>query len=369
MKNTSGWQNWKEYGNGENITNNYTTNHYTNTYNVTAAPTITTDVNQYLAATGDSTDVTTAIETLLSTTGVCHLGPGDFYVSGVDVPYGATLDGCGNATRIYLMDSVTNGYAVKLNDSSTLKDVMLVGANANITLSSTVGTRHGILWEGNANGDNNDNPYRGTISNVSIKRFNGGGITCYNTGYDTQGLNVNNCHVTNCNAAINVSYFSEFHRFTNIDATYNYYGCINNGGNNMFVNCNFTNNKMGMLMDNSQGQSPNNTHGSAVGCVFNHTDGNTGIGIKILNCNSGFIFDGCQIFFSQIYLENTDGIVVSNTNFGANNCNITIVNGGAVLFNGNIHQAQPTITITNNTKVHFANCYVRSTGAVVSASL
>lgn len=366
IKNSSGWTDWKTVGN--NITNNYVTNHYTNTYNVTANPTITADTNNYLASTGDATDRTADIQAILSSTGVCHLGTGDFYVSGVDVPVGATLDGCGNATKIHLLDSVADGYAVKLNENSTLKDVMLIGSVSDIALSETVGTRHGILWEGNANGDNNSIPYRGTISNIFIKGFNGGGITCYNTGYSTSsGINVENCHITNCNAGINISYWSEFSRFTNVNATGNYYGCINNGGNNMFVNCNFSSNKLAMLMDNSQGQSPNNTHGSAIGCVFNHTDGNSGIGIKILNCPSGFVFDGCQIFFSQIYLEDTDGITVANCTFGLNNCSITIKNGGAVLFNGNMHQGQPTISITNNNKVHFVNCYVRTTGAEVTA--
>jgi len=320
---------------------------------------------KYLAPTGNTTDRTADIQAMLSSTGVCHLGAGDFYVSGIDVPTGATLDGCGNATRVHLLDSVTDGCAVKLNQNSTLKDVRLIGSDSPITLSETVGTRHGILWEGNANGDKDSIPYRGTISNVFIMRFNGGGITCYNTGYGTAGLNVSDCHITGCNAAINISYWSEYHRFTNVNATYNYYGCINNGGNNMFVNCNFSSNKMGMLMDNSQGQSRNNTHGSAVGCTFNHTDRNTGIGIKVLNCKNGFIFDGCQIFFSQINLQNSAGIVVSNTNFGAKNCNITVLDGGIVLFNGNMHQSAPDITITNNTHVVFENCYVRGTGAVV----
>lgn len=369
--NYSGWTDWKEMGTGGgggDITNNYITNHYESTYTINANPSITADTNNYLPSTGDTTDRKADIQAMLSSTGTCRLGAGDFYVSGINVPTGAMLKGCGNATKIHLLDSIIDGFTVKLNENSTLKDVMLIGSNSSIALSETVGTRHGVLWEGNANGDNDSIPYRGTISNVFIKGFNGGGITCYNTGLSSaSGLNVDSVHITNCNAGINISYWSEFSRFTNVNVTYCYYGCINNGGNNMFVNCNFSKNKMGMLMDNSQGQSPNNTHGSAIACVFNHTDDNTGIGIKILNTVNGFIFDGCQIFFSQIYLEDTSGIVVSNSNFGVNNCNITIKNGGAVLFNGNMHQGQPTISITNNNKVHFANCYVKTSGAVVSA--
>jgi hypothetical protein len=120
-------------------------------------------------------------------------------------------------------------------------------------------------------------------------------------------------------------------------------------------------------MDNAQDQSPNNSHGSAIGCVFNHTDNNAGTGIKILNCDSGFIFSGCQIFFSKIDIDGADGVVVSNSNFGLTNCDIKVNGGRAVLFANNMHQGQPTITITNNSNVHFVNCYNRSTGASISA--
>ena len=207
------------------------------------------------------------------------------------------------------------------------------------------------------------------ISDVYISRFSGGGITCYDTGYGTiNGLQVANSYIWNCNAGINISYWSEFHQFTNVKASLCYYGCINNGGNNIFTNCGFSSCKLAFLMDNSQNQSPNNSHGSCIGCVFNHTDSNSGIGIKVLNCDSGFIFDGCQIFFSQIYIEDSDGIVVSSTNFGSSNCDITIKNGGATLFANNLHTSAPTISITNNAKVHFVNCYVKSTGGVVEPS-
>jgi hypothetical protein len=211
------------------------------------------------------------------------------------------------------------------------------------------------------------------ISDVVIRNFTGGGITCYDTGYGTfNHLECCNVFIRECDAGINISYWSEFHKFTNV-RTYNcYYGCINNGGNNVFVNCDFSTCKLGFLMDNSQNQSPNNSHGSAIGCVFNHTDSNNGTGIKILNCDNGFIFTGCQIFYSKIDIEDSEGIVISSSNFGKNNCNIIISGGGAILFNGNMHEGAPSsgtwISITNNQNVHFANCYNKTTGAVVEPS-
>jgi hypothetical protein len=135
------------------------------------------------------------------------------------------------------------------------------------------------------------------------------------------------------------------------------------------MNCDFSSNIHGMLMDNSSNQSPNNSHGSVIGCVFNHTNGNSGIGIEILNCANGHIFDGCQIFFSQIHIVESKGIVFSNCNFGYRNTDITIEGEGTVLFTNNVHQdTPPSITITNNTQTHFINCYNRTTGALIQPS-
>lgn len=244
---------------------------------------------------------------------------------------------------------------------------MIMGAETPPALTKNIGTRHGILWEGNYQNDTSDYPAYGMVSNVNIANFTGGGITCRNTGYSSSsGLNAANCHIISCGVGINVFYWSEFSRFTNINAVRNYYGCLNNGGNNVFTNCNFSANKQAFLMDNAQDQSPNNSHGSAIGCVFNHTDDNTGTGIKILNCKNGFTFTGCQIFFSKIDIADSDGIVFADSVFGSGNTDISIKNGRSVLFANNMHGAVPNITITNNDKVKFVNCYVRDTGEIVT---
>ena len=356
------WASIQGTGGGDN---NYYFDSYQNTYNVTATPTIKTDTNSYLAPTGGSEDVTASIVAMLTQTGVCRLGKGDYYVKNLVMPAGTEIIGSGYSTRIILRGS-EDGFAIKMSDHCTVKDLQILGKTSDITVSSTVGNRHGILWQGNYT-QSQSAPVQSIIDNVFIKNFIGGGITCYDTGYGTFNcLEVTNAHIWLCNAGINISYWSEFHKFTNVRAGNCYYGCINNGGNNIFTNCDFSSNKLAFLMDNAQNQSPNNSHGSCVGCTFNHTDNNAGIGIKILNCDSGFIFTGCQIFFSKINIEGSDGVVISDTNFGLSNCNIMIDGGGAVLFANNMHQGVPPISITNNSNVHFVNCYVRSTGAVVS---
>lgn len=369
----SSWEGWNTVSGGEtyNITNEYSFPEYSQTVTLNASPTITTDTNNYLASTGDTTDRTADIMTMLAATGICRLGPGKFYVSNLQMPVNSAIIGSGFATEVRLAGT-SDGYAIKMNSCCIVKDLKISGADSDLSFTSTIGGRHGILWQGQYT-EQSSAPNRGTISDVWIINFSGGGITCYDTGYGTiTALEVVNAWIMGCWAGINVSYWSEFNKFTNVRCAYCYVGCVNNGGNNVFVNCDFSSSmEIAMLMDNSQGQSPNNTHGSCIGCVFNHTRhagaSNSGIGIKILNCHSGFMFTGCQIYYSQIYLENTDGIVIADTNFGYENCDVTISGGGAVMFANNMTEGDIPVSITNNGNVHFANCYNKSTGAAWSA--
>ena len=349
-----------------NVTNEYEFNEYSNTYNVTATPTITADTNNYLASAGDDTDRTADILAMLSTTGACHLGPGVFYLKDLQMPDSTSIIGSGMATRVYMLTG--NGFAIKMGSRCQVKDFRLFGTTSSYTPVSTIGDRHGILWQGDYT-QRQVAPFSSIISDMFIDGFNGGGITCYDTGYGTHNfLACTNVLIENCDAGINISYWSEFHKFTNVRTRSCYYGCINNGGNNVFTNCDFSScSGKAFVMDNSQGQSPNNSHGSCVACVFNHTASNTGVGIEILNCTNGFIFSACQIFYSQINMKDSSGVVFSNCNFGANNCDITIDGGGAVLFMGNMYQSATNITVTDNTHVHFVNCYNRSTGAEIGA--
>ena len=367
--NVSGvWSDWVD-DTSDNITNEYTFNSYGNTYNVTANPSITTDTNSFLAATGDTADVTASIIAMLTQNGVCRLGVGDFYVSGIDMPTGSMLIGSGAQTRVILNGS--GSYAVKLSDSNKVSDMSIVGSVTEITPAGSIGTRHGVLFCGNYTQTQStaQQPCYDMLDSLWITDFSGGGITCYDTGYGSRSfLSANNINIMRCGAGINVSYWSEFHRFTNVRTNLCYYGCINNGGNNNFVNCNFSSCKVGFLMDNASGQSPNNSHGSVVGCTICHSDSSAadGAGIKILNCNNGYIFTGCQIFDSKIEIRDTAGVVISDCNFGASNCDIAVSGGGLVLFANNVHQGTPAITVQNNNLVKFANCYNRTSGAAIS---
>lgn len=333
--------------------------------------TVWTDFNTLpqntLSTTGGTQDRTSEILAILTRSGYCELGPGVFYVNGLDMPDRSIIKGSGNETRL-ILSGTSDGYAIKMGKLCTLKDFQLMGATSEPIINS-IGGRNGILWKGNYTQEQSsaNSPQRGVIDNVFIRYFTGGAITCDDTGIATYcNIMASNCFIDACGVGLYIKYYSEYHKFTNIRTSNCLYGCINNGGNNMFLNCDFSTCKTGLLMDNSLNQSPNNSHGSMVGCVFNHINNNTGNAIEILNCDNGFVFDGCQIFFGKIEIDGSEGITVSNCNFGTTNTDITIDGGGAILFVNNMHGTAPTITVTNNANVHFANCYVRSTGAAVT---
>ncbi len=325
------------------------------------------EIPYILQSTGDKTDRTGEIEQLLSTNGACVLGAGIFYVSGIKMPEGTTLMGLGTATKVILHSEITAGYAVKINSFCTVKDLTLLGSDVDIPTSAAVGARHGILFEGTATTKDwkNKGPRNAIVTGCLIRYFSGGGLTCIDSGYlICAAMTASNCHILNCGAGINIAHFSEYHEFTNMLCDSNYYGCINNGGNNVFHNCGFNDNEIGFLIDNCEGQSPNNSHGSVVGCTFNHNGNNEGIGIQVQGAAHGYVFVGCQVFYSKIILENSVAITFSSFNFGKNT-EINIKGGKLTMFNQCAFHSQPVVSVTDNQLVKFINCFTRDGEPVV----
>ena len=365
---------WREIT-GDTYNNTYTTQYYENTYNITCNPEITADTNNYLASTGDDTDRTADIQAMLNETGVCHLGAGLFVVSGVEIPSYATLIGSGNRTTLRLNENVTEGYAVKLKSQSSIQNMRISGGTSVPTLSSTIGTRNGVIFEGTrVSGDDTGTTYkRALITNCIIYYFSGSGILCQKTGtpIDSNML-ISDTFVYSCGAGLNIAYYSEFHRIANSTFQYNYYGVIDNGGNNNFTNCDFSGNRIGILIDNSMDQSSNNSHGSFNNCSVNHSISdagvsNEGIAIKLLKSNLGEIFTGMQIFYGAIILDKCVGTRFIGANVGRK-VPITITDSTVVTFSDCTFQQPPTdsdalFTQSNNNILKFLNCYLR-TGVV-----
>ncbi len=312
----------------------------------------------YLSSTGDTTDRTAEIEQLLAAQGACLLGNGIYYVSGVKMPPKTTLFGLGAATKLVLLPS-EEAAAVQLDSECCVKDLSLYGAWPEAKEYPTeLGKRHGILFKGTATKENWQNqPQNCIVSGCQMRNFSGGGLTCVDTGFSTSAsITATNCHIRFCGCGIYIPHFSEYHEFTNMLCERNLYGCINNGGNNVFVNCGFNSNKTAFVMDNADGKAINNTHGSVVGCSFNHSGKNEGVGLWVRNTHAGYVFTGCQVFYSKIIFEDSDCLQISNTNFGRNT-QIEVHGGKITLFNGCLFLGEPQITVEENQNVHFANCY------------
>lgn len=316
-----------------------------------------------LVATNDMTDRTKEIEKALLETGVCRLSSGDFYVKNIVMPNDAMIVGDGTATRLRLLDGTEDCFVVKMASRCIVKDLHLVGSEEEFVPEEQIGNRHGIVFEGSSEKPGTEGPLYGTIENCYVTGFSGGAITCRNSGYPvSSSMNVTDCWLVNCGVGINIPYWSEYHKFTNVSATKCWIGCVNNGGNNMFVNCNFSENDMGFLIDNSRGQSRNESHGSAIGCTFNHsgyyTGKNKGTGIRILGTKNGYVFSGCQVFFSKIELDNVHGVIFDAFNFGRNEV-ITVNGGKLAMFTHCIFGTAPEVSVTDNEDTKFINCYTR----------
>lgn len=306
-------------------------------------------------------DMTNAILGKLQSTGACVLQAGDYYVSGVTMPSKTTISGAGKKTRVILLDSVTNGAAIKMASECTVQNITIYGGEN--TVSSTVGTRHGILWQGT--GSSSTSPFNGLVAGCMIKGFSGGGITCSNTSTGTVNhLTASNCFIQACNAGLNIQASAEFNKFSSIRTYACYYSCINLGGNNTFIGCDFSRSTVGMQI--GVGVSTNNGHGSAVGCIFNHIGDNVGTAVSITGTQNGFTFVGCQFFYGGINITNAGGVIFSGCLFGKDAA-ITVMQADSagtgskasnvVDFSHCSFANRPVVTPSDNTK--FTECYTR----------
>lgn len=354
-----------------------------NTYALDVSPTITTDTNGWLASvdtdTADETgkmDMTPAIMAMLQQTGYCHLGEGIFYVSGnIDMPEGSTLEGCGRSSIIRLLSSVEAGYAIKIERYNTISNVKIEGERST-TSKPSQGTRTGVLFKSNDDGQEGETERDSQccmMSNVWIGGFSDSGLKCHNTSMSVnRGLYAVNLYIVTCWAGLNIDYRSEFNKFVNYNTTMCQYGCINNGGNNVFTSCTFGGYSVGFYID---GTKRNSAHGTINGCTFCHVGSNTGKAIQMEDVVNGFVVSECQVWYCSIDLTDCTGIAFVGCEFGrgttGEGATINVSGGALIMFNGcmfmNDINNPPDITITNNDKVKFDACYGSASGNAITA--
>ena len=313
-----------------------------------------------LESTGDTRDRSGEIEAILEEKGCCILGIGDFFVSGVNMPAKSTLMGLGERSVLVLSPEVEEGTAVKMGTCCRVENLSIAGSLGDLGRPAAVGTRHGLGFVGDGDPKTRLPQIKyGIAANLHIYNFSGGGVICNATGFSCDSsLTASGLRIHSCGVGIYIPYFSEYHKFTGALCTRNIYGCINNGGNNVFTACSFDGNKIGFLIDNSDKKACNNSHGTAVACTFNHSDSNKGIGIQVLGASHGYVFSACQLFFSQIVVEDSLGVQFVDFNCGKDE-KITVRGGGMVRFSGCSFSKPPVLTVEDNPFVRWENCYDR----------
>lgn len=313
----------------------------------------------FIKSTNDDTDRTNEINRTLADYGACILGAGKFVVSNINMPAYSSLVGSGIGRTWLDSAPFSSGDMIKLNGVCSVRDMRLQGGLT--SAPNAYSDRNGISWVGTYESpyDPGSHPVIGQISNVVISGFTGYGIKCEKTSIDANsGVNADDITIRGCYCAIYVGKYSEYNKFTMIDATNNYYGCINNGGNNVFINCNFSLNKQGLLMDDTGNISPNNSHGSFIACSFNHADNNTGTAIEIIGIDYAEIFTACQIHFGAIKIDSCKGVRFDSCIFGYD-VPLTIDDSylttftDCTLFDG----ASTVLTQSGNTTLKFTECY------------
>ena len=370
-------------GNTYNITQEISQDTYENTYDITTSPQITTDTNNFLQAVDDettteanATDMTGAIMSMLNSTGHCKLGTGTFYVSGnINLPNGATLEGCGNQTIVRLLSSVSSGYIVRLTQYCTVKGIRFSGGKnlpTNLYTDGTnTGSRHGVYMIANADGQEatQTQVLQNIVTDCFFENFDGSAFYAHNTGGGLHNSVIfSDSHIEHCRVGVNLDYYNEYGKYSNLIIFQCYYACINNGGNNIFTGCTF-HGVVGWLTDNSGDDKTNNQHGSCVGCTFNHIDNmnhpdvhGNGKAIHIINGSSGFIFTGCQLWYGNVYIENSIGVQFSDCLFGNNAIEIEVTGSYPAFFFNNIFWTTPTLDVLTSCK--FEGNYLR-TGTVI----
>ena len=306
-------------------------------------------------------DATAVLTSMLNASKYVKLGAGECTVDGLTLPTGAMLEGSGDNTVIKLKADSTNNYAIRLTARNTIANLRIIGSDTEYSPIITMGTRNGIYLTGNA-------VYTNKIQNVSISNFDGRGIYLYETGANHRDCAlINNVFISNCCAGLCLEN-SEYCRANNVNIYTCYYACINNGGNNIFTGCTFHGFQC-FVIDNTSESYPNNGHGSCVGCSFNHAMGNIPTGdyaILMKFCTNGFLFSGCQCFFSRVDISDSKGIMFTGCEFGRDQV-IRIIDCTEAQLNGcifmNDADHMPTIQRTSST-LQVVNCYTQEGTAI-----
>ena len=299
-------------------------------------------------------DVTNFITGRLEKYGSVFLGKGTYKISDLVMPDNTVIRGAGESTILH----VPAGHdGIKVGANCTIENVTIEGEQ---TQSTTPHSNSGIIVEGNYE----DAPYiyNTKLNNLTIRNFSLAGIKGLKTGYwSANSISANNLRIYNCYAGIRFADKCEFNRVSN-SIVYNcYIGIFIASGNNVVVNCSFSNNTTGVYMDGTDATiGANNGHGSLIGCTVNHSNNNTGYAFIIKGVSNGFVINGCNIWYGKILVDapsgGSSGVLFSNCLLGGGTPEIINWGANALILSSCIFKAAPTFSGNNPTIK--TNCYM-----------
>ena len=195
------------------------------------------------------------------------------------------------------------------------------------------------------------------IENVEFVGWSKYGLyskTMSSYGDPEEGKFFKHLQITNCRFMFNYcgNYFDyrcEYTQMLNCVWGENYIGTINCGGNNTYTSCQWNSNYIGFQMEND-GSNP--AHGGCNSCTFNH---NTKA-ILINDCVNGWLFNGCQVFYGSITLNNCKGVIFDANIWGSCKFYSTGEKGQNMISNTYFQTDRQTILAGNVESTVVYNC-------------
>lgn len=237
--------------------------------------------------------------------------------STITIPAGRTITGVRGKSIIKAGASLAQVFQILGNDI-TLRDFTLKGIAPNITLGGAIPMPVGGKIDSLSDALNKNDigtklgigisaSERLNINGVEICNFDGYGIINELSGKNFEyGIKVTDCYFHDNYLALDLINEAEYSSYLGNTFSRNEIGVRVDSGNNLFSNCHFDKNRVGVIVDDGL----NNSHGSFSACTFNH---NAVFGIITNGITAGEVFEGCQMWYGDIMLLNSKGVNISGS--------------------------------------------------------
>jgi hypothetical protein len=231
------------------------------------------------------------------------------------IPSGKRLIGIPGKTIIQADSNVTPLISISGVNDVLIDGITFKGSSANVimkpgyfagaeegvvdtfeegVLETNVGTKKGIYINASE---------RVIIRNCEVCNFDKYGIEVLLSGkYIGYGFRLDNLYIHDCYIGVKTDSEAEYSTINAITATHCQIGAFCNSGNNIWSSSHFDNNRIGAIISDGY----NNSHGSFVGCTFNH---NSLYGLAVNEIHAGEIISACQFWYGDIYVKGSRGPV------------------------------------------------------------